>query len=97
MATGTFVKTKELTANASALVRDVCSTNELCFITEDGKAAAVLMSINRYNALMDIVEESEHPSSEPEVRRESRERITVKGILRQSKTEMLRKNSVQAQ
>jgi PHD/YefM family antitoxin component YafN of YafNO toxin-antitoxin module len=93
MATGRFVKTKELEDNADALVRDVGSTNETCFITEDGKAKAVLISINRYNALMDIVEDSERPASEPDIRPESREFVSVKGILRTSKTEMMRKNA----
>ena len=93
MATGRFVKTKELTDNADALVHDIGCSNETCFITEDGKAKAVLMSINRYNALMDIVEDSELPASETEVRPESREFVSVKGILRTSKTQLLRKNA----
>ena len=92
MATGRFVATKELRAKADALVKDIGASGETCYITEDGKAKAVLMDINRYNALMDLVEDAELPTTEPEIKPENRERISVRGILRTSKTELLRKN-----
>ncbi|MEI6232034.1 MAG: hypothetical protein WCT04_03215 [Planctomycetota bacterium] len=91
MATGRFVKTKELLSDADTLVRDIRETGETCYITEDGKATAVLMDINRYNALMDLVEDSETPHAEPAVKPENREHITVRGILQKSKTAILPK------
>ena len=93
MATGRFVGTKELKRAADALVRDIGASGDTCYITEDGKAKAVLMDINSYNALMDLVEDAELPPVEPEVKPENRKHITVRGILRQAKTSLLRKNS----
>ncbi|MFH0939412.1 MAG: hypothetical protein V1899_09050 [Planctomycetota bacterium] len=58
MAFERFIGTRDL-HNTSSLLRDISASGETCYITEDGKAKAVLMDINRYNALMDIVEETE--------------------------------------
>lgn len=93
MATGRFVGTKELLSNADALVRDIGKSGDTCYITEDGKAKAVLLDINSYNALMDVVEDAELPATETEIRPESRDNISVKGILRKSKTEKFGKNA----
>jgi PHD/YefM family antitoxin component YafN of YafNO toxin-antitoxin module len=59
MAAGRFVGADELKQRSTHLIRDISASGETCYITEDGKAKAVLMDINRYNALMDLVEEQE--------------------------------------
>ncbi len=59
MPSGRFVRSRDLQENPSILLRDLNATGEPCYITEDGKAKAVLMDINHYNALMDLIEESE--------------------------------------
>ena len=46
---------------AKAAPREVGASGETRFITKAGKAKAVLLDINRYRALMDIVEEAETP------------------------------------
>lgn len=56
-----FVGAEKLSDQSNTLLRNVSETGEPCYITEDGKAKAVLMDINKYNALMDLVEEAEHP------------------------------------
>lgn len=56
-----FVGADKLSEQSNTLLRNVSETGEPCYITEDGKAKAVLMDINKYNALMDLVEEAEHP------------------------------------
>jgi len=57
-----FVGADKLSDSSNTLLRNVNETGEPCYITEDGKAKAVLMDINKYNALMDLVEEAEqHP------------------------------------
>jgi len=79
MATGRFVGTRELLNQGDALVRDIGISGDTCYITEDGRAKAVLLDINRYNALMDLIEDSELPSSES-----SNEHVSVREILKTS-------------
>ena len=54
-----FVRSAKLAESPKALLREVTASGETCYITQGGRAKAVLMDINRYNALMDLVEESE--------------------------------------
>jgi len=61
MASGRFVQSAELERNSKVLLKDISTHGETCYITENGRAKAVLMDINRYNALMDLIEESEAP------------------------------------
>ena len=63
MASGRFVGTNELHQNSKVLLSDITASGETFYITEDGKAKAVLMDISRYNALMDLVEEAESPKA----------------------------------
>ena len=58
---------------------DILASGETCFITEGGRAKAVLMDIHRYNCLMDIVEEAE--SLKHNAGDETRKYISVKAIL----------------
>jgi len=77
-----FVPTEELQTNPRDLLDDITTFGTTCFITEDGKAKAVLMDINRYNALMDLVEDAESPrESEGD---ETREYASVRTILKNS-------------
>lgn len=80
MATGSrFVGANELSRSSGRLLRNVTETGEPCYITEDGKAKAVIMDINKYNQLMDVIEEAEHPQHvTPE---ENYSHVSVRGIL----------------
>ena len=82
---GRFVRANDLQLNSQSLLRDINASGEPCYITEDGKAKAVLMDINRYNALMDLIEEAEFPKDH-EVGEETRQHVSVKGIIRRSTT-----------
>ena len=83
MASGRFARARDLQHSSSSLLKAVSSTGEPCYITEDGRARAVLMDINRYNALMDLVEETESPH-ENKVGDETRQHVSVQGIIRSS-------------
>ena len=83
MSTGRFVGAMELQKSTPHLLREVTASGEACFITQDGKCTAVLMDIGRYNALMDLLEESESPRVSP-VGEETRQHASVRGILRRS-------------
>ena len=82
MPSGRFIGSGDL-HNTSGLLRDISASGETCYITEGGKAKAVLLDINRYNALMDLVEETEsfrdHPTCEP-----ASQDFSVRSILRNS-------------
>ena len=56
-----FVGTNELKEDSASVLRDISATGAPCFITEGGKAKAVILDIARYNALLDLIEESELP------------------------------------
>jgi PHD/YefM family antitoxin component YafN of YafNO toxin-antitoxin module len=78
-----FVPTEELQSNPRDLLDDISTFGTTCYITEDGKAKAVLMDINRYNALMDLVEDAENPRATSEGD-ETREYASVRTILKNS-------------
>lgn len=82
MATGLFVKARDLSEQTGALVEKVISSGDTCYITKDGRAKAVLMDIQRYNALMDLVEDAELPSEE--LLNEKAEHVSVRRILSQN-------------
>ena len=82
MASGRFVGTSELQTNPNTLLEDIIASGETCFITENGRAKAVLMDIHRYNCLMDIIEEAESlKQQEADPGDETRKYISVKAIL----------------
>ncbi|HYG73858.1 MAG TPA: hypothetical protein VEK08_02405 [Planctomycetota bacterium] len=81
MPSGRFVRANELQQKSISLLRDLSVSGEPCYITEDGKAKAVLMDINRYNALMDLVEEAESPKDHDHVGDETRKHVSVRGII----------------
>jgi PHD/YefM family antitoxin component YafN of YafNO toxin-antitoxin module len=83
MASNRFLGTAELQGIPSELLQNLSETGETFFITEEGKAKAVLMDINRYNALMDLVEEAENPPAHDEVE-DTRKHASVRSILSQS-------------
>lgn len=86
MGTRRFVGSKELKQKASSLLQEVSSSGETCFITQNGKTTAVLLDINRYNALMDLVEETESPTHRTsDIGDETRQHVSVKGILRHTR------------
>jgi PHD/YefM family antitoxin component YafN of YafNO toxin-antitoxin module len=91
MACGRFVGTSELSNQGDALVHELGASGDTCYITEDGRAKAVLLDINRYNALMDLIEDSELPTNE--IRSEFKEQVSVRGILRDSHPRVIRKQA----
>ena len=91
MPSGRFVGTDELQVNSVNLIDVITNSGETCFITENGKARAVLMDINRYNALMDLIDDAENPKA-AHPGDETRKHISVRGILqRSSSTRFFRK------
>lgn len=80
-----FVKSKELKEESDDLLRELTDSGDTCYITQDGKAKAVLMDIQRYNALMDLVEESES-LKQKDVGEETRKQASVKVIIKKSTT-----------
>jgi PHD/YefM family antitoxin component YafN of YafNO toxin-antitoxin module len=92
MPSGRFVRAHELQLNSQTVLRDLNASGEPCYITEDGKAKAVLMDINRYNALMDIIEEAESGHHHHhEVGDETRKHVSVRGIISKSTAIRMRK------
>jgi len=83
MSAGRFVGSQELVKRPDALLKEVTSSGETCYITKDGKAKAVIMDINRYNALMDLVEETESPR-QSDAGEETRELASVRVILKRN-------------
>lgn len=83
MPTGKFVASQELQAAPQNYLRHVVDSGEPCYITEDGKAKAVLMDINRYNQLMDLVEDAESPKG-ADAGDETRKLASVRTILKRS-------------
>jgi len=90
MPSGRFVGARDLQKNSSTLLKTINQSGEPCYITEKGKAKAVLMDISRYNALMDLVEEAESPKH-TEVGDETRKHASVRGILQKSSTRIIRR------
>ena len=90
MASGRFVGTNELQQNSKVLLNDITTSGETFYITEDGKAKAVLMDISRYNALMDLVEEAESPKV-VEHGDVTRKHASVRGFLSRNTTRKRRK------
>ena len=78
-----FIATDELQKEPSALLREISDTGEPCYITQNGKAKAVIVDINRYNALMDLVDEAES-LKQKEIGDETRKCASVRGILKES-------------
>jgi hypothetical protein len=76
-----FVGATELAAKSSVLLRDITASGEACYITEGGKAKAVLMDIQRYHALMDLVEEAEN-FRDTNHSENARKHVSVRTILR---------------
>ncbi|MCY3023308.1 MAG: type II toxin-antitoxin system Phd/YefM family antitoxin [Planctomycetota bacterium] len=92
MASGRFVRANDLQYRSSSVLRDINQTGEPCYITENGKAKAVLMDINRYHALMDVVEEAESPRDHV-IGDETRKHVCVRDIIRRS-TRVMRRRRV---
>ncbi len=80
---GRFLGTQDIQGIPADLLQTLSETGETLFITEEGKAKAVLMDINRYNALMDLVEEAENPRHENEGE-DTRKHASVRTILSSS-------------
>ena len=83
MATGVFVNARDLSKQGDKLVREIGTSGDTCYITKGGRAKAVLLDIQRYNAMMDLLEEAELPN-DLELKPENAGRLSVRGILRES-------------
>lgn len=62
---GSFISADEVNTRVCSLIAEVNSQGRPCFITEEGRAKAVLLDINRYHALMDVMEEVELAEDKP--------------------------------
>ena len=83
MSSTRFIHAQDLRKRSSALLKEVSDTGDTCYITEDGRAKGVLMDINRYNALMDLIEEAEAIKNHEEHHEiEARDQISVKKIIK---------------
>jgi len=78
-----FVGSSELQQSPGDVLRKVLDSGETCYITDNGKAKAVLMDINRYHALMDLIEESESLQKPSEIRHQ----VSVRSLLKPSSRE----------
>jgi len=78
-----FVPTEELQKDPREILEDISTFGTTCYITEGGKAKAVLMDINRYNQLMDLVDDAENPRAAAEGE-QTREYASVRTILKNS-------------
>lgn len=83
MSNGRFVTSQDLQSSPGSYLKHVLNSGEPCYITDDGKAKAVLMDINRYNQLMDLVEEAESLKGS-DVGDETRKLASVRTILKRS-------------
>jgi prevent-host-death family protein len=54
-----IVPTSEVRDKIASVLKELSETGEPVFITRYSKAAAVLVSIDRYNAMMDLLEDRE--------------------------------------
>lgn len=83
MGSSRFVRAADLQKRPLSLLREITVSGEPCYITQNGKAKAVIIDINRYNALMDLVEETESLRGR-EIGDETRKHASVRGILSES-------------
>lgn len=54
-----IVPASEVRDRMASVVKEITRDGEPCFITQYGKAKAVLLSIDRYEAMMDLLEDKE--------------------------------------
>ncbi len=81
MGPGRIVPATDFVKSSADFLNLVVSTGEACYITKDGKASAVLIEINRYNAMMDIVEGGDAPTRD-EIGDQTRQVTSVKGYIK---------------
>jgi PHD/YefM family antitoxin component YafN of YafNO toxin-antitoxin module len=89
MASGRFVAVKDL-KKPEPLLRDVAQSGETCYITDGGKAKAVIIDISRYNAMMDLIEEGE-AVKDAKPAAEVSDEANVREILKKATTRIARK------
>ena len=70
----TILPTSEVRDKIASVLKRLSETAEPIFITRYGKAEAVLVSIDRYNAMMDLLEDREDELDTAPGRRLLRER-----------------------
>ncbi|VAX37658.1 hypothetical protein MNBD_UNCLBAC01-1655 [hydrothermal vent metagenome] len=54
----TILPSTEVRDHMSRVIKDISREGTSCFITQYGKAQAVMMSIDRFNELMSLVEDT---------------------------------------
>ena len=54
-----IIPASEVRSRLATVLNDVERDGEPCFITQHGRSKAVLMSMDRYQAMMDIMEDRE--------------------------------------
>lgn len=84
MSSGRFVAA-EVVSSFGELLGQVAGSGEACYVTQNGKAVAVLLDIHRYHQIMDLLEETESLKVQ-QIGAETRQHITVRGVLQRSRT-----------
>ena len=56
-----FLSCTELQGQVEDVVSGVSEKGKACYITEDGRTRAVIVDIDHYNAMLDVIEASEDP------------------------------------
>ena len=64
-----IVPASEVRDRMASVVEEITRDGEPCFITQYGKANAVLLSIDRYEAMMDLLEDKEDETDSELARR----------------------------
>lgn len=54
-----FLSAQEIRDQFQSVVTDVSEAGKACFITENGRARAVIVDIDRYNAMLDFLEDQD--------------------------------------
>ena len=63
-----FVRRGEVQEKFDALVEELTKSGSACYVTESGKPRAVIMDVDKYHAMMDIIEASAGGSTEMEIK-----------------------------
>lgn len=76
-----FVSAQEAGERLKRLVNQLSGTGGACYITDEGRARAVLLDIDKYHAMMDALEDVTAGGPETELARD-----LIKAIIRRAKT-----------
>ena len=58
-----FVSSGEVSERFDSVMNELAESGATCFITDGGKPRAVILDVDRYHAMMDIIEAQESDAS----------------------------------